>query len=282
MKLNLCANRLVKGGVLLVAALVAGHASARPDAWYVNATNYTQFCNSNESLLKEAPRGIVLEFPGLDGGSCLGGWQDPLAPYVKSGSGFPEETAKAGLLHLYLTPGAWSWMNPGVVRLTDLVVDAARARFSLGEGTPLVATGGSMGGLGALVYAARSRHRVTSVAAACPCYDVPALYGCRREFARTFLSAVARMDVPFEEGLRAISPAHLVDRMPDVPYLVVCDEADELFPAKGMDDYVASLRQAGRTVEYLRLPGMRHGEFSAEARQRLHDFVCGAAVPVVR
>ena len=147
-------------------------AEASPDTSYVNATNFLQFCRSNESLLTTAPRGIVLEFPGLDGNSCMGGRQDPLGPYVKSSSGFPEATARAGLVHLYMTPGAWSWMNPGVVRITDLVVDAVRTKYALGETAPLVATGGSMGGLGALVYAARSRHHVTAVAAACPCYDV--------------------------------------------------------------------------------------------------------------
>jgi len=267
-------NRLMMTVVVsVVLGCLVGCASSKPDSWFVNASNYTQFCNSNETLLKGPPRGIVLEFPGLDGGSCLGGGQ-ALGTYEKSRTGFPEATAKAGLVHVYLTPGAWSWMNPGVVRIADLVVDAVRAKFHLAPDTPLVATGGSMGGLGALVYAARSRHHVTAVAAACPCYDVPALYGCRKDFPRTFLSAVARMDMPFEEGLRAISPAHLIDCLPDVPYFIVCDEADELFPAAGMDAFVASLRQAGRSVDYVRLPGKRHGQFTAKSRERLHDFVC--------
>lgn len=46
------------------------------DGYFINKDNYELFCNSNEALLKEKPHGVVVEFPGLDGGSCLGGKQD--------------------------------------------------------------------------------------------------------------------------------------------------------------------------------------------------------------
>ena len=262
--------------LLLVAVTPFLCTAAREDGDFITPANYTQFCNSNEALLAGRPRGIVLEFPGLGGGSCLGGRMDMVA-YTNSWSKFPEATARAGLVHLYTMPGPWSWMNPGSVRLCDLLVDAVRRKFGLAADTPLVACGGSMGGLGALVYAATSRHRVTACAAACPCYDVPALYGCKSSFPRTFLSAIAACDTPLEKGLEAISPAHLVERMPDIPYLVVCDGADEIFPEAGMDAYVARLRAAGRNVEYVKLPGLVHGKFTPEARERFHAFVTSGA-----
>lgn len=245
------------------------------DAYFINKRTYTRFCNSNEALLKTKPRGIVLEFPGLGGGSCLGGRQE-FGAYTNSWSKFPEATASAGLVHVYLMPGPWSWMNPGAVRMADLVVDALREKFGLAEGTPLVAAGGSMGGLGALVYTAKSRHRVTACAAACPCYDVLAQYHCKASFARTYLSAVAPLtDKPLVEGLKEISPRHLLSQMPDIPYFIVCDCADDIFPEKGMDDYVAQLRTRVSSVTYEKLPGKKHGEFTPECRGRLHAFVCG-------
>ena len=256
------------------ARVVPGNAS---DGYFINKDNYRQFCNSNEDLLKGKPRGIVIEFPGLGGGSCLGGRQDPMGSYTNSWSKFPETAAAAGLVHVYLMPGPWSWMNPGAVREADLVIDALRAKFGLAEGSPLVAAGGSMGGLGALVFTAKSRHRVTACAAACPCYDALAHYHCKASFARTYVAAVAPLtEKPLVEGLKEISPVHLLAKMPDIPYFIVCDCDDEIFPEAGMDDYVAKLRVRVSHVTYEKLPGKKHGGFTPECRARLHDFVCGA------
>lgn len=271
-------RRIVFGWAML-AAFVCGAVPVPEDArddYFINRDNYRLFCNSNEDLLKGSPRGIVIEFPGLGGGSCLGGRQDPMGAYTNSWSKFPETTAAAGLVHVYLMPGPWSWMNPGAVREADLVIDALHAKFGLAEGSPLIAAGGSMGGLGALVFTAWSRHKVTACASACPCYDALAHYHCTPSFARTYLAAVAPLtDRPLVEGLKAISPVHLLGRMPDIPYFIVCDEKDHLFPAAGMDAYVGRLRAAGRNVEYVKLPGKGHGEFTPECRARLHAFVCG-------
>ena len=260
------------------ARVVPGNAS---DGYFINKDNYRQFCNSNEDLLKGKPRGIVIEFPGLGGGSCLGGRQDPMGSYTNSWSKFPETAAAAGLVHVYLMPGPWSWMNPGAVREADLVIDALRAKFGLAEGTPLVAVGGSMGGLGALVFTSKSRHRVTACAAACPCYDALAHYHCKASFARTYVAAVAPLtEKPLVEGLKEISPVHLLAKMPDIPYFIVCDCNDEIFPEAGMDDYVAKLRARASNVTYEKLPGKKHGEFTPECRARLHDFVCGTPAQV--
>ena len=260
-------------GLAMAVVALADAPAAPDDTVFVNADNYTFFANSNEALLKGKPRGIVMEFPGLGGGSCLGGRGYPSA---YTNAPFPKATAAAGLVHLYLMPSPWSWMNQGAVRTADLVVDAVRAKFGLAADTPLVATGGSMGGLGALVYAAKSRHRVTACAAACPCYDVPALYACKDSFRRTYLSAVASLEMPIAKGLETISPAHLIDSMPYIPYHIVCDGADEVFPEAGMDAYVARLRASGRQVEYVKLPGLKHGHFTPDARTRFNEFVCSA------
>lgn len=267
---------IVAGIVLMGASAVAAGRQFAADADFINENTYASFCNSNESMLKGKPRGIVIEFPGLGGGSCLGGKQDPMGGYTNSWSKFPETTAAAGLVHVYLMPGPWSWMNPGTVREADLVIDALQKKFGLSEGAPLVATGGSMGGLGALIFTAWSRHRVTACAAACPCYDVLKLYACGKSFPRTFISAIAALDMPIEEGLKRISPAHNIVRMPDIPYYIVCNEADEIFPMKGMDEYVARLKAAGRKVEYVHLPGTAHGKFTPEARRKFHQFVIDA------
>ena len=239
------------------------------DARYIRADNIEEFCNTNEVLLTSAPRGIVLEFPGLGGGSCLGGDME-LHPYVGPHA---QRLADAGLLLAYTFPGPWSWMNKGAVRMTDLLVDAIREKYGLGADSPLGVSGGSMGGQGALMYACRSRHRVTACAAACPCFDVPAAVSVRPEFPRTFLRAVADYDMPFGEALLTLSPRHCVDELPSIPYFITCDCADELFPEAGMDEFVAAMRARGLSVSYRKMPGMGHGGFTPEVREELTTFL---------
>ncbi|MBE6637497.1 MAG: hypothetical protein E7618_06825 [Ruminococcaceae bacterium] len=244
------------------------------DNKFINPETLLQYCNTNEAFLEKKVRGIVLEFPGLGGGSCLGGLMD----LMSYDTPFTRQFADAGLVVAYTFPGPWSWMNKGAVRMADLIVDALREKYQLSEDSPLIATGGSMGGLGALIYTASSRHKVTACAAACPCYDLTTCYDVVPHFARTVVSAVSTYDMPLEEAIKTISPLYRLDDMPSIPYFIVCDEADDLFPADGMHDYVKKLEEATESqVIYHRLPGQPHGGFTPEVRQALNDFVIACA-----
>ncbi len=65
----------------------------------------------------------MLEFPGLGGGSCMGGVPD-ISPY---GHLLAPYLAEHGILLFYTFPGPWSWMNKSAVRVIDATVDAIRA-----------------------------------------------------------------------------------------------------------------------------------------------------------
>ncbi len=241
------------------------------DNEFIRPDNLTWFCNTNETLLTGEPRGIVMEFPGLGGSSCLGGLIDR-GPY---GGPYAQALADAGLLLVYTFSGPWSWMNKGAVRMCDLIADAAMAKYGLSSGQcPLIATGGSMGGMGALIWAADSRHRVTAVAAACP--------GCNQlscwtkfDFPRTYLSAVCNLDVTIEEGMKHISPLYRIGDMPDVPYFIVGDVEDECFAIEETDDFVDRMRASGKRIDYRRLEGQKHGGFTPETRGDMTRFVIG-------
>lgn len=239
------------------------------DSEYINADNVSCFCNTNLDLLTTQPRGIVLEFPGLGGGSCLGGSID-LGPY--SGN-YAEALAREGLVLAYVFPGPWSWMNIGAVRICDLTVSAIRSRCGLPPSSPLIATGGSMGGLGGLIYTLHTTHRVTACAVTCPALDATAAMSVQAAFPRTFLSAVAAYDMPLSAALASISPAAHISEMPDVPYLIMADCEDELFPVEEIDRYVEALRGNGRQVEYIHMEGYTHGGFTPEARERFTQFI---------
>ena len=232
------------------------------DSDYITPQNTELFCNPNESLLQQPVRAIVLEFPGLGGGSCIGGSMDRGDYTILHAPAL----ALHGVLLAYPFPGPWSWMNPGAVRYADLLVDALRAKHGLDENSPLVVTGGSMGGLGALIYTAASRHKVTACCAACPCVDVPKALAVKPDFPRTYLSAAMSIDAPLEEALRQFSPIHRVQELPDIPYHIMQDLDDELFFEPDTDAFVAALRTRAAAVSYHKLPGCKHGEFTPEER----------------
>ncbi len=71
------------------------------DRAFINPETLHLYCNTNAHLLVGPPRAFVLEFPGLGGGSCMGGcaelgpYDHLLAPYL----------AERGILLVYTFPG---------------------------------------------------------------------------------------------------------------------------------------------------------------------------------
>ncbi len=236
------------------------------DRTYINRDTYHLYANTNEACLTLPLRGIILEFPGLGGGSCLGGSME-MGSYADHRA---QDFGKHGILLAYLFPGPWSWGNAGAVRMADAVIDAIFDKYGV-QSLPLAACGGSMGGLGALIFAADTRHVPCAIASACPCVDVPALLDCRDDIPRTFISAIASYDLSLEDALRAISPAHRIADMPHAQYYICSDGNDALFPQALCDAYVQNMRLAGHTVDYDCQPGLGHGDFTPNVRQKLHD-----------
>ena len=239
------------------------------DSQYVNSGNYRLYCNTNEALLSGKPRGIVVEFPGLGGGSCLGGTMD----MVGYSGDYAKALADSGLLLVYMFSGPWNWMNEGAARFTDLVLEALRERFGLSGDVPVAATGGSMGGLAGLMFPMLSKSNVVLSAVTCPCVDPGKSLFADDVIPRSFLSTLALFDRPLEESLKAISPAENVKKLPDIHYLILCDANDELFPREDLEAFGKALRDNGRSVEFITMNGCRHGEFTPQARERFTTFI---------
>lgn len=244
------------------------------DESFIGAGKLARFVNTNERLLNGGSvRGVVLEFPGLGGGSCLGGHMDNEVYETDCTAVLAEH----GILAVYCCLGPWSWMNRGAVRTTEAICAALTDRFGLGSGIPFVASGGSMGGTAALMWPLASGYRVTGCAAACPGIDLLNHYFSDQPHQRTLFSAVASYDCPIEEGLKSLSPQYRLDELADIPYYIVGDAEDECFPIGTTDAFVARMRGRGLSVDYRRLEGARHGAFTAEARDGLTDFIIRCA-----
>ena len=236
---------------------------------FINPDTIGLYANTNEAYLTGNVKGIILEFPGLDGGSCLGGTMTR----CEYASDYAKDFAKNGILLAYLFPGPWSWGNKGAIRMADAVVAAIAKKYHLVDNFPLAACGGSMGGVGCLLYAADSVYSVAAVAAACPCIDIVDRMDSHPDFPRTIICAAAGYDMPIEAALQKISLITRVDDMPDIPYFICSDGDDEVFPEEQCNYYVDVLKNKGYQVEYVQQPTLRHGEFTPEVRKRLHDFL---------
>lgn len=242
---------------------------AYDDSRFINPETLHLYANTNEAFLQGRVRGILLEYPGLGGDSCLGG----LMAFGDYEYDHAKKLAAKGIVQAYLFPGPWSWGNKAAVRYGDAVARAIAKKYDLGEDFPLAVCGGSMGGLAALMYAATSTLKLSACAAHCPCIDVADRLDVLPEFPRTYISAAFAYDLPVEEALQAFSPAANIERLPDIPYFIANDGADELFPEEQCDAYVEALRSRGLSVEYAPQPGLTHGQYLPEVFQRLYAFL---------
>jgi alpha-beta hydrolase superfamily lysophospholipase len=151
-------------------------------------------------------------------------------------------------------------MNADTVAFLDELVDALLARHGLPASTPIIATGGSMGGHAALAYTLKSRHSVARCLAICPVTDLNFHYTERPDLPRTFHSAF-RSYGDISASLREYSPLHQADEMPQVPYLIVHGEKDQaVAKSRHSDPLIRAMRKAGHAenLTYLELPNMQH------------------------
>ena len=234
----------------------------------INKDSIRLFASSNVNILNGAPHALALEFHGLGDGIGIGDNDSRLGRYL----------AERGVIYAIPYYGPWAWMSDKAVRYVDEYVDAIFDLFGLEEGFPVVSTGLSMGGQGALVYCAASRHRIAACAANCPVCDLPYHYTEREDLPRTLYGAFSHYDMPLEEALKTASPLHIAEKMPDIPYLVIAAENDQAVSMKKhADPFVKKMRDLGRRVEYVVMPGRGHCDLSPEAVQIYTEFIASQA-----
>ena len=218
-----------------------------------------------DEYLEGDPKAVVIWLHGL--GYCEYR-TEPSTPMV--------EWARRGALVILPWYGPWSWMNRQARQFVDDVVDAAFDIYRLPAATPVITTGGSMGGLSTLLHARYARHPVVACSAACPPCDLPYSFHERPDIPRTVRHAFRGYPEPLEEVLLEHSPLHQVPGMPDIPYQVIHGGADTaVAKAHHSDPFVAAMRKAGRRVEYIEIPKMTHNgdAMPLDAIRRRIDFV---------
>ena len=244
------------------------------DSKYINKNTITLYANTNEEFLKTPVKGVIVELPGLGGGSCLGGGIERCSYEAD----FAIECGEQGVFVAYMFPGPWSWGNRGTARITDAVIRAIADKYDLGDNFPICVCGGSMGGEGALNFACDSNLKITACAAACPASDVYETMNICDDHPRTVISAIATYDMSFDEAIDSISPIKRVGEFPEIPYFVCSDGIDYYCPSETCDKLVAMMKDRGLDVIYRQQPGCQHGEFTPEVWAEIHEFILNHAL----
>lgn len=231
----------------------------------IRAENVGLFATTNESLLADPSKasGLVLYFHGLNNTKMPDASEEPAAYF-----------AKRNILYAFPYYDPWGWMNAECVAYCDAVADALIEKYGLPADLPVASVGNSMGGMSALVFPMHTRHRVVCVAANSPVCDFVFHATERPDLPRTVLHAVWNAEGTYEEAVRALSPLHNVEKMPDVPYYIIHGDADaSVNKAAHPDKLVEIMRERGMDVTYVEVPGMTHCKMDYEQTDRFYAFV---------
>jgi dipeptidyl aminopeptidase/acylaminoacyl peptidase len=222
------------------------------------------FTYLNDNCCQKPIRGIVLDFHGLGGGSQM----------ISQDSGLAQWYGENHLLYLIPYDNPWSWMNDTAVKTVDLILDAVQKYYDLSSSVPIIATGGSMGGLGSLIFTRHSRHFIKACAANCPVCDLLYHMTERPDLPRTIFSAFAHYPYSLEEAAAFSSPLHQAESMPHIPYFIVHGEKDQAVnKAEHSDRFVKKMLALGHTIHYEQVPGMEHCALSGMAKERYYQFI---------
>lgn len=169
----------------------------------INYGNFRQFGYCNDKICARPVKGVVLSFFALGASEMYEG-------ETREGSRY----AADGIIVINPYSNPWAWMNRQTIDLTDELIDVIFDKLNLDDNIPIVATGPSMGGYAALVYAAYGARKVAGCVVNCPVCDLLYQYGSRFTDARTMYSAFGNLPGTLEDALRNSSPLYITDKMP--------------------------------------------------------------------
>jgi dipeptidyl aminopeptidase/acylaminoacyl peptidase len=215
----------------------------------VNKEKIRQVAWIGDEYLKSKIRGVVLVFHGL-------GYYS-----VKNEPDIMElEWARAGWLVVFPYYGPWSWMNREARVFMNELVDAIYENYNLDADLPLVATGGSMGGLSSLLYTRYAKRTVSACLALFPVCDLEYHFSERADVPRGVYFAFRGYKEDIKKLFIEHSPLHQIPNMPHIPYLIVHGDADKSVNKENHSDkLVKKMKELDFDVEYIEVQGMTHG-----------------------
>jgi len=235
----------------------------------VTYENLRWFTFSNDRQITGAIRGIVINFSGMGCDARFDGT-------LPDGDWF----AAQNIAYLIPYGDPWAWMNRRQIAFADELIGVLLAQYGLPEDLPIVSTGPSMGGHGALTYMVYARRTPVACVANCPVCDMPFHYTERPDLPPSYYCAYAEEEGTMEEVLPRFSPLHLAEaeKLPKVPYTIFHCTADKAV-RKDMhsDRLVDVMRKKGYDVTYRIVPDRGHCDLPPEEWAALRQ-ACADAI----
>ena len=232
----------------------------------ITIENLRSFAYCNDHICKKPIRGIALSFFGLGGATMY--HEDP-----ETGILF----AKHGILYIVPYQNPWAWQNRQNIAYTEEILDVLFQTYDLPEDLPIVSSGGSMGGLSALVYMVYAKRTPVACVANCPVCDVPYHFTERVDLPRTLYSAFYHYDGTMEQALKTISPLDLVDKMPaNADYYIFHCEEDQMVNKQIHSDRFVEKMQKSHRIQYYCVPDRGHCDLPEETRAQFRQLIIDA------
>ncbi len=232
---------------------------------YITYDNLRYFTYSNDKLCASV-NGIVIRFMGL-GAQDMWEADDELC----------RDFAEQGIIFLYPYNNPWNWMNRQAIGFTDEIIDVLFERYRLDENTPVVATGGSMGGQSALIYTRYAKRTPVACITSCPVCDMTYHLTERYDLPRTLYSACANEEGPLTEALKRYSPLHQAEDMPDIEYYNFHTGADEAVnKGKHSDLFVHKMKELEKNIVYHEIPDRGHCDLPDEYEKMYWQYAADA------
>jgi len=215
--------------------------------------NLNSFAYTNHSICKHPIKGIVLDFFGLGGADMY---------FEDTARG--KEYAELGILFVVPYNNPWAWMNRQAISYTDEIMDVLFEALDLPDDLPIASTGGSMGGMSALIYTLYAKRTPTTCVANFPVCDTVAHYSERNDLPRTMYSAFFHEEGSLDDVLKKYSPLHQAENMPDIDYHIFHCTADKAVNIDAHSEkFVEKMQQLGRRITYDRVPDRGHCHLTA-------------------
>lgn len=228
----------------------------------INYQNLRNFAYSNDHLIEKDIKGIVINFYGL--GDMRMFDEDPVRGV---------EYAMHDILYVIPYTNPWCWMNEEAVLYVDEIIRVLCEKYQLKDDIKIVSTGGSMGGLSALVYSCYAKITPIACVTNCPVCDLVYHFTERLDLPRTLYSAFFNFNGSMEEALRLRSPYHLVEKMSKIDYTIFHCEKDkavnlELHSVK----FVEAMKEKHK-INLIKVPLRGHCDLSAEAMLKYEEII---------
>ena len=234
----------------------------------INIENLRSFAYCNNNICKKPIKGIAISFFGLGGALMFN--ED-----TEEGIRFAEQ----GILYVVPYQNPWAWQNKQNIAYTDEIIDVLFKEYDLPEELPIVSTGGSMGGLSALVYMAYAKRTPVACVANCPVCDLPYHFTERPDLPRTLYSAFFNYNCSLQEALESASPLQLTDKMPkDSKYYIFhCEEDMAVNKQKHSDKFVEKMKDS-HNVSYYAVPERDHCDLTEDMWKLYNDCIINSVI----